>query len=93
MRMEWLYPELRQIEPKEREAGLLKAKEYSFDTVEIAGLAVALAFVVVLTNLTVLCAVERRCLPAGANPVRQLSLQPVAIGAIVEVTKRLKPSV
>jgi hypothetical protein len=37
--------------------------------------------------------VERRCLPAGANPVRQLSLQPVAIEAIVEVTKRLKPSV
>ena len=28
------------------------------------------------------CAVERRCLPAGANPVRQLSLQPVAIGAV-----------
>ena len=39
------------------------------------------------------CAVERRCLPAGANPARQLSLQPVVIGAIVEVTKRLKPSV
>ena len=32
------------------------------------------------------CAVERRCLPAGANPARQLSLQPVVIGAIVEVT-------
>jgi hypothetical protein len=27
----------------------------------------------------------------GANPVRQLSLQPVAIGAVVEATKRLKP--
>jgi len=39
------------------------------------------------------CAVKRRCLPAGANPARQLSLQPEAIGAIVEVTKRLKPSV
>ena len=25
---------------------------------------------------------ERRCFPAGANPVRQLSLQPVAIGAV-----------
>jgi hypothetical protein len=44
-------------------------------------------------NLTVLCAVKRRCLPAGANPARHLSLRPVAIGAIVEVTKRLKPSV
>jgi CheY-like chemotaxis protein len=26
------------------------------------------------------------------RPTRQLSLQPVAIGAVVEVTKRLKPS-
>jgi len=39
------------------------------------------------------CAVQRRCLPAGANPVRQLSLRPEAIGATVEVTKPLKPSV
>jgi hypothetical protein len=31
--------------------------------------------------------------PAGVRPARQLSLQPVAIGAVVEVTKRLKPSV
>jgi hypothetical protein len=28
----------------------------------------------------------------GDRPTRQLSLQPVAIGAVVEVTKRLKPS-
>jgi 6-pyruvoyltetrahydropterin/6-carboxytetrahydropterin synthase len=35
----------------------------------------------------------RRCLPAGANPARQLSLRPVATGAVVEVTKRLKPLV
>ena len=28
------------------------------------------------------CAVERRFLLAGAKPVRQLSLQPVAIGAV-----------
>jgi hypothetical protein len=27
------------------------------------------------------------------RPTRQLSLRPVAIGAVVEVTKRLKPSV
>ena len=39
------------------------------------------------------CAVQRRCLSAGAKPVRQLSLQPVAIGAVVEATKRLKPPV
>jgi hypothetical protein len=30
-----------------------------------------------------LCAVERRNLPVGANPTRQLSLQPEAIGAVV----------
>ena len=28
------------------------------------------------------CAVERRCIPAGANPARQLSLQPEAVGAV-----------
>ena len=47
----------------------------------------------VLANPSLKCAVPRRCLSAGANPVRQLSLQPVAIGATVEVTNRLKPSV
>ena len=39
------------------------------------------------------CAVERRRFSVGAKPTRQLSLQPVAIGAAVEVTKPLKPSV
>ena len=39
------------------------------------------------------CAVTRRCFSAGANPARQLSLRPVATGAIVEVTKQLKPLV
>ena len=29
----------------------------------------------------------------GANPTRQLSLRPGAIGAVMEVTKWLKPSV
>jgi len=38
------------------------------------------------------CAVERRTLSVGKNPTRQLSLQPVAIGAVVEATKRPKPS-
>ena len=41
----------------------------------------------------VMCAVQRHGFPAGANPARQLSFQPVAIGAVVEVTKRLKPPV
>ena len=39
------------------------------------------------------CAVERRDHSVGDRPTRQLSLQPVAIGAVVEATKRLKPSV
>src|SRR5260370_41764640 len=37
------------------------------------------------------CAVRRHGFSAGANPARQLSLQPVAIGAAAEATKRLKP--
>ena len=39
------------------------------------------------------CAVKRRRFSVGANPTRQLSLQPVAIGAVEEVTNLLKPSV
>jgi hypothetical protein len=39
-----------------------------------------------------LCAVQRRASSAGANPARQLSFQPVAVGATMEVTKSLKPS-
>ena len=35
-----------------------------------------------LDNLTLACAVERRCVPAGANPARQLSLQPEVVGAV-----------
>jgi hypothetical protein len=38
-------------------------------------------------------AVERHALPVGANPTRQLSLRPVVIEAVVEVTKQLEPSV
>ena len=38
------------------------------------------------------CAVTRRRFPVGASPTRQ-SLQPEAIGAIMEVTKWLKPSI
>ena len=39
------------------------------------------------------CAVQRHGLSAGAIPVRQMSLQPVAIGEAVEVTKQSMPSV
>ena len=38
------------------------------------------------------CAVTRCPSSVGASPTRQLSLQPVAIGAAVEVTKSPKPS-
>ena len=31
---------------------------------------------------TLPCAVERRCVPAGANPARYLSLQPEAVGVV-----------
>src|SRR3972149_5468562 len=44
-------------------------------------------------KLRALAAVQPPALPGGGSPVRQLLLQPVAIGAVVEVTKRLKPSV
>jgi HPt (histidine-containing phosphotransfer) domain-containing protein len=39
-----------------------------------------------------LCAVQRRMSSVGVIPTRQLSLQPVAIGATMEVTKSSKPS-
>jgi hypothetical protein len=39
------------------------------------------------------CAVLRRRFSVGANPTRQFSLQPVVIGAVMEVTKWLKPLV
>ena len=36
----------------------------------------------ICANPSLTCAVERRCVPAGANPARQLSLQPEAVGAV-----------
>src|SRR3981189_3331991 len=38
------------------------------------------------------CVVQRRHFPVGASPTRQ-PLQPEAIGAVMEVTKWLKPSI
>ena len=38
------------------------------------------------------CAVTRRRFPVGANPTRQ-PFQPEAIGAVMEATKWLKPSI
>src|SRR5258708_24837569 len=42
--------------------------------------------------LDLACAVKRRRFPVGARPTRQ-PLQPEAIGAVMEVTKWLKPSI
>src|SRR5436190_4544159 len=42
--------------------------------------------------LSWVCAVQRRRFPVGASPTRQ-PLQPEAIGAVMEVTKWLKPSI
>src|SRR6266446_915311 len=42
-------------------------------------------------SLQVACAVKRRRFPVGASPTRQ-PLQPEATGAVMEVTKWLKPS-
>ncbi len=39
------------------------------------------------------CAVLRRRSSVGESPTRQFSLQPEAIGAVMEVTKWLKPLV
>src|SRR5450432_2022111 len=44
------------------------------------------------SHLDSTCAVERRRFPVGASPTRQ-PLQPEAIGAVMEATKWLKPSI
>ena len=45
-----------------------------------------------LERLLNVCAVQRRRFPVGASPTRR-PLQPEATGAVMEVTKWLKPSV
>src|SRR5688572_16909880 len=50
---EWLYPELRGRPYRERQEMLRRAREGSFDLVELAGLAIALALTVVLTRYSV----------------------------------------
>src|SRR6516225_9033997 len=44
-----------------------------------------------IERLLMACAVKRRRFPVGASPTRQ-PLQPEATGAVMEVTKWLKPS-
>src|SRR6202171_4071778 len=46
----------------------------------------------ILSTMSPLCAVERRGSSVGANPTRQLLLQPVAIGAVVKATTLPEPS-
>ena len=50
---EWLYPELRGRTPRERQEMLTKAREGSFDVMELVGLAMALALTVFLTRYSV----------------------------------------
>src|SRR6202166_1634426 len=51
-----------------------------------------MSFVTALVSPFRVCAVQRRRFPVGASPTRQ-PLQPEAIGAVMEVTKWLKPSI
>jgi hypothetical protein len=53
MALEWLYPELKQIAPKDRPSALQKAKDTSFDIIELVGIGAALILVVVLTRYSV----------------------------------------
>ncbi len=51
--MKWLYPELKEFAPKDRIDALRRAKEGSFDFVELAGIGIALVLVVTLTRYSV----------------------------------------
>ena len=53
MRLDWLYPELKRIDPKDRISALRKAKEGAFDAIELAGIGFALVVVVGLTRYSV----------------------------------------
>ena len=53
MAMEWLYPELKKINPKDRLGALHESKDTSFDIVEIIGIGIALVLVVTLTRYSV----------------------------------------
>lgn len=49
----WLYPELKKIDPKDRDRALQESKDTSFDVVEIIGIGIALILVVALTRYSV----------------------------------------
>lgn len=57
---------------------------------DVTALLRATSGVAAASNCTVLSAAEKRRFSAGEDPFRQLSLRPVATGAIVDVTKQLE---
>ena len=67
--------------------------QHPYYLVVTAGAALfTIAIARVIHRLRNVCAVTRRRFPVGASPTRQ-PLQPEATGAVMEVTKWLKPSV
>jgi len=50
MTMEWLYPELKRINPNDRSSALQEAKGSSFDAIELVGIGIALVLAVVVTR-------------------------------------------
>jgi hypothetical protein len=53
VRLHWLYPELKRIDPRDRISALQKAKEGPFDAIELVGIGIALVLVVGLTRYSV----------------------------------------
>jgi hypothetical protein len=53
VRLDWLYPELKRIDPKDRIRALQKAKEVPFDAIELIGIGIALVLVVGVTRYSV----------------------------------------
>jgi hypothetical protein len=50
MTMEWLYPELKRINPNDRSSAPQEAKGSSFDAIELVGIGIALVLAVVVTR-------------------------------------------
>ena len=48
--MDWLYPELKRIDPKERSSAPQEAKDSLFAAIELAGIGIALVLAVVVTR-------------------------------------------
>ena len=48
--MEWLYPELKRINLKDRSSALQEAKASSFDAIDLVGIGIALFLAVVVTR-------------------------------------------